>query len=144
MKKKIVSSLLVCTLALASLVGCGNSNDTPTKAAKEEVDMDEDPYEVAIQVVTLPGTEVENEAEIEAAINEITLPAINCTVDIQYVWISEIINETSLGVASDEKMDILHVATLNKLSTLVGKEIFFRQEASSLLRRLVNILKQVR
>ena len=69
---------------------------------------------MAIQVVILPGQTVEDEEEIESAINEITLPAINCTVDIQYVWISEIVNTTSLGVASDEKLDILHVATLNK------------------------------
>ncbi len=98
-----------------------------------EIDMNEDPYEVAIQVVNLPGMEVANEADIEAAINEITLPAINCTVDVQYVWISEVANTTSLGVASGEKLDILHVATVNKLSSLVGQDILYDMNEDDLL-----------
>lgn len=147
MKTKRITALLAAMLMGISVVGCGNnatSNDNPTTSDQQEntdtqseeageIDFDEDPYEVAIQVVILPGQTVEDEAEIEAAINEITLSAINCTVDIQYVWINEIANKTSLGVASDEKLDILHVATVNKLSTLVGSEILYDMNEGNLL-----------
>lgn len=152
MRTKRITALLAAMLMGISVVGCGNSaansNAGQSDAANQNtsennadsqgeeagaINFDEDPYEVAIQVVILPGQTVEDEAEIEAAINEITLPAINCTVDIQYVWISEIVNTTSLGVASDEKLDILHVATLNKLSTLVGSEILYDMNEDNLL-----------
>lgn len=152
MKKKRICALLAAFMLTASAVaGCGGGdsakNDAAdgsnavnngsaggsTEAASADIDMTEDPYNVAIQVVTLPGTEITNEEAIEAAINEITLPAINCTVDIQYVWISEISNTTSLGVAGDEKLDILHVATLNKLSSLVGQDILYDMNQDNLL-----------
>ena len=100
------------------LAGCGGgsgsgSTDTSgssgSSAASEsgetsdgystDIDMDEEPYTVAIQVVTLPGTEYAGEEDREAAINAITEPAINCKVDIQEIWISEIANTTSLAVA---------------------------------------------
>lgn len=104
----------------------GNSNDSV-------IDMDEDPYEVAIQIVTLPGTTVDIETELEDAINEITLPAINCTVDLQFVWISEVATKTSMGSAGGEKMDILHVATVTPLSTMVGSELLLDMNEDDLL-----------
>lgn len=61
------------------------------------------PYEVAVQMVVLPGTEIQNEADIEEAIDAITLPAINCTVDLQFIWISELPNTTNLAIAGNEK-----------------------------------------
>lgn len=146
MKTKKIGAILAAFLLTASVAGgCGdasgnntgndgnNANHAATEPADTAINMGEDPYEVAIQVVTLPGTEVTNEEAIEAAINEITLPAINCTVDIQYVWISEISNTTSLGVAGNEKLDILHVATLNKLSSLVGQDILYDMNQNNLL-----------
>lgn len=146
MKTKRIMALLAAMLMGISVIGCGSktvdstSADTNKQSSSDSqseevgaINFDEDPYEVAIQVVILPGQTVEDEEEIESAINEITLPAINCTVDIQYVWISEIVNTTSLGVASDEKLDILHVATLNKLSTLVGSEILYDMNEGNLL-----------
>ena len=84
------------------------------------IDMNEEPYTVAIQVVTLPGTTLEQEAEVEEAVNAITLPAINCKVDIQNVWISEVANTTSMGAAGGEKMDLIHVATLQQIGSMAG------------------------
>ena len=97
MKKRFLGLLLATGLLGTSLPVLGASTDSSV------INMDEDPYEVAIQMVVLPGTEVANEAELEAAINEITLPAINCTVDLQFVWISELANTTSLAIAGNEK-----------------------------------------
>lgn len=99
-----------------------------------EIDMNEEPYTVAIQVVTLPGTDYsDGEAAREEAINAITEPAINCRVDIQEVWISEIANTTSMAVAGGEKVDLIHVATVNSLSTLVGADILLDMNQDNLL-----------
>lgn len=119
--KKAISLALTLALLLLSM------------AALAEIDMTEDPYTVAIQVVTLPGTQFEGKEDREAAINAITLPAINCLVEIQEVWISEIRNTTSMAVAGDEKVDLLHVATVNPLSGLVGSDILYDMNTDGLL-----------
>ena len=88
-------------MAMSLFAGCGGGGDDSNKGnstggtqggaaaggedagISKEIDMDEDPYTVAIQVVTLPGTDFSAyEADLEAKLNEITLPAINCNVDI--------------------------------------------------------------
>lgn len=150
MKKKVISIMLAGVMAasLGAMAGCGstdsssssNSNSNASSASDEtasgystEIDMDEDPYTVAIQVVLLPGVEVENEADIEAAINEITLPAINCEVDIQYEWISELNNDTSMAIAGNEKIDLVHVGTVQTLSTMVGSDMLLDMNEDNLL-----------
>lgn len=147
MKKKVISIMLAGVMAasLGVMAGCGSNNDgsssgDTTSAAEEaedgystEIDMDEDPYTVAIQVVVLPGVEVENEADIEAALNEITLPAINCEVDLQYEWISELTNDTSMAIAGGEKIDLVHVGTVQTLSTMVGSDMLLDLNENNLL-----------
>lgn len=123
-KVKFLSLLLTLVLSVSTLT-CG--------VAESVIDMTEEPYTVAIQVVTLPGTQFEGEADREAAINAITVPAINCKVDIQEIWISEIANTTSMAVAGDEKVDLLHVATVNPLSGLVGSDILLDMNENDLL-----------
>ena len=93
MKKKIISTVLTACM-MAGMLTCTGAYSVAA-ADSSVINMDEDPYQVAIQMVVLPGTEVADEAAMEDAINAITLPAINCTVDLQYVWISELQNTTS-------------------------------------------------
>ena len=148
MKSKRLSALLLVSAMTASAVlsGCGGGTDSSGEGSEatsgnegtnqeysSEIDMDEEPYTVAIQVVTLPGTEYAGEEEREAAFNAITEPAINCKVDIQEVWISEIANTTSMAVAGDEKIDLVHVGTVNNLSTLVGADILLDMNEGNLL-----------
>ena len=95
--------------------------------------MEEDPYTVAIQVVVLPGTNYEGREDREAAINAITLPAINTKVQIQEVWISEVRNTTSMAVAGDEKIDLIHVATVQRLSSMVGADLLYDMNQDDLL-----------
>lgn len=151
--KRILSILLAASMTAAMLAGCGGSSDSgsqaggDTKAASTqesdggeavegystEIDMEEEPYTVAIQVVTLPGTEFAGEEDREVAINAITEPAINCKVDIQEVWISEIANTTSMAVAGDEKIDLVHVATVSPLSSMVGSDLLLDMNEDNLL-----------
>lgn len=151
MKRKLVSGFLATVLAASLLAGCGgdgkgnndgaSSNgggDSQTgegggEEASSDINMDEEPYTVAIQVVTLPGTEFEGEEEREAAINAITEPAINCKVDIQEVWISEIANTTSMAIAGGEKVDLIHVATVSPLSSMVGSDMLYDMNTDNLL-----------
>ena len=65
-----------------------NKDNLQTEATDKDttaINFDEEPYTVAIQVVTLPGVENKGEEEREEAINDNILPAINCKVDIQKV-----------------------------------------------------------
>ena len=71
--------------------------------------------------------------KLENAINEITVPAINAKIDIQYVWISEVANTTSMAIASNEKIDLVHVATVSPLSSMVGSEMLYDMNEGNLL-----------
>ncbi|HIS46322.1 MAG TPA: ABC transporter substrate-binding protein [Candidatus Scybalocola faecigallinarum] len=160
MKSKRLLALLLASAMTASamLAGCGGNDSSSGSGAgggntsgasgsseaaeggessdgySTEIDMEEEPYTVAIQVVTLPGTDYSaGLANREAAINAIIEPAINCNIDIQEVWISEIANTTSMAVAGDEKVDIIHVGTVNALSSLVGSDILLDLNEGNLL-----------
>lgn len=163
--KKLTSSLLAAGMAASLLTGCGgfsgdNSSDQDVSnhgeseqktsngtneqnsdqgssldASAAVINMDEDPYTVAIQVVIMPGSE-SSEEELtarEGAINAITAPAINCNVDIQEVTISDISTTTSLAIAGGEKADIIHVATVQKVSTMVGSDMLYDMNTDDLL-----------
>ena len=142
--KKILALLLALVMVIG-LVACGNTNtpstpstpsnpstpgtstpgsDAPTTPdAPEEpvINFDEDPYEVSIQFVGLfeQNTNIEN---VEAALNAITLEKINCTVDIVPVFIGELPSTISLGVAGDEKLDIVTVGLTYAMSAAVADE----------------------
>ena len=131
MKKKIISTVLTACM-MAGMLTCTGAYSVAA-ADSSVINMDEDPYQVAIQMVVLPGTEVADEAAMEDAINAITLPAINCTVDLQYVWISELQNTTSLAIAGNEKIDLVHVGTVQSLSSLVGSDILYDMNTDDLL-----------
>ncbi len=159
--KKLLALLVASAMAVSLLAGCGGGSDSNSgggassggesgsaaggsenggengsdeaEGYSTEIDMEEEPYTVAIQVVTLPGTDQPGEEEREAAINAITEPAINCKVDIQEVWISEIANTTSMAVAGDEKIDLVHVATVSPLSSMVGSDILLDMNEGNLL-----------
>lgn len=146
MKTKRILSLLLAGAMVLSSAACGGSSDSGQSSADgeaaegealegyaTEIDMEEEPYTVAIQVVTLPGSQFEGEEDREAAINAITEPAINCKVDIQEIWISEIANTTSMAVAGDEKIDLVHVATVSPLSSMVGSDLLLDMNEGNLL-----------
>ncbi len=142
--KKLIGVMVILTMMI-SLAACGGqetastgSDDTKGSSTNEQAGngdvSDEEPYTVAIQVVTLPGTEFEGLEDREAAINAIIEPAINCRVDIQEVWISELNQKTSMAAAGGEKLDILHVGTVSPLSSMVGSEMLIDMKEDDLLK----------
>lgn len=139
--KKIVALLLALVMVFA-LAACGGNSDTPstntpnsgtpstgtpgteTPGSDEPaglINFDEDPYEVSIQFVGLFEQNTDVEA-VEAALNAITLEKINCTVDIVPVFIGELPSTVSLGVAGDEKLDIVTVGLTYAMSSAVADE----------------------
>lgn len=88
--RKILSFLLAITLILGLFV---------TAQAEE-------PYEVIIETVTFGGEYADIPA-IEAAINAITVPAINVTVKILNVGIPQHAQKISMMIAGQEKLDLI-------------------------------------
>ena len=140
MKKAL--SLLLALVMVMSLAACGGGggndnpdsnnnpggNDNPSSSAPEGnggesvINFDEDPYEVSIQFVGLFEAN-NNIANVEAALNEITLKKINCTVDIVPVFIGDLPTTTSLGVAGGEKLDVVTVGLTSGLTNMVADDL---------------------
>lgn len=128
--KKFLSLLLALSMICVMLTGCGG-NKTPASSSGAgsgsgsgagtgdgTIDFDEEPYEVSIQFVGMfeENNDIEN---VEAALNEITLEKINCTVDIVPLFIGNLPNDTSRRVAGDEKLDIVTVGLTQPVSSMV-------------------------
>lgn len=125
--KKILALLLALVMVFA-LAACGGdqpggNTNSPAPGNSDEplINFDEDPYEVSIQFVGLFEQNTDIEA-VEKALNEITLKKINCTVDIVPVFIGELPSSISLGVAGNEKLDIVTVGLTYAMSSAVADE----------------------
>lgn len=129
-KRAVCAVITLCLLFL----GCGSEPQAGQREPDPAVGSQEEAYEVAIQVVMLPGEVVEEEAALEAAINELTLPEINCTVDLQFIGIDEIRKKTNLAIAADEKADLIHVATLQPVSAMAGTDMLYDMNTDNLLK----------
>lgn len=113
--KKSLSLLMVLIMVVASFAGCGKSSSTetesanPTQAAEpsttEAAAETEETYNVVMQWPSIGETPA-NLADVEAAINAITEPAIGATVTLSPVGAFDAANQTSLAVSSGEKLDL--------------------------------------
>lgn len=139
--KKLVALLLSLVMALA-LTACGPGGEKPeptggnsgapagnseapggnSEAPGGVINFEEDPYEVSIQFVGL--FESNNDiAAVEEALNAVTLPKINVTVDIVPVFIGDLPTTTSLGVGGGEKLDIVAVGLTSPIGGMVNDEL---------------------
>ena len=132
MKKRALSLILTGVFAVSMLAGCGGSGgskpaeqsasgEAGAESAAEAslINFDEDPYEIAINIIGL--NESNNDLDkVEEAVNAITLPKINATVDIQPLFIGDMGTTTTMGIAGGEKMDIITVGLVYSLSNAVS------------------------
>ena len=141
--KKVIALLLALVMVLG-LAACGGgesantqppqnnqnngnsgTNDNPGGESSGDegglINFDEDPYEVAIQFVG-PFEENSDIPAVEAALNEITLKKINCTVDIVPIFIGDLPTTTSLNVATGEKQDIVVAGLTSTMISLVSDD----------------------
>ncbi|HHV09029.1 MAG TPA: ABC transporter substrate-binding protein [Clostridiales bacterium] len=126
--KKYLPVAMILIFAVALLAGCssgkpketgGGSKAEVTKGA-EPGTSGEEPYEIAVEVVNI-YQDYADLAEVEAAINEITLPAINCSIKLKPVPIPEQGTKLSLAVAANEKLDLVNAGLLSTPGTLAGE-----------------------
>lgn len=137
MKRKVISLLLTAGLIGTMLTGCGGGQGTTgdtggSEAAGTESGTasgtessaaeDGDPYTVAVQIVNIT-TDQTDIAMVEEAINEITVPAINCKVDIQNIFIGDLPTTTSMNIVSGDKMDIVCVGRTQKIHDIASDGI---------------------
>lgn len=153
MKRKVISAILAASMMVSIFTGCGNSQGEKNQAQGRESGQAaetggedaEEPYEVAIQLVNI-ASELPDLPAVEAAINEITQPAINCTVDIQNIFIGDLPTTTSMNVVSNEKMDIVAVGLTQKLSDIYDDGILmpiddYLQYAPTYVAAVENVMK---
>lgn len=119
--KKLLSLLLALAMVF-SLAACSGGGNGGTEDYGSEIDFDEEPYEVSIQFVGL--FESNNDvAAVEEALNAITVPKINCKVDIVPLFIGDLPSTTSMGVAGGEKLDIVTVGLTSSMSNMVKDDL---------------------
>lgn len=119
--KKLLSLLLTLAM-LFSLAACSGGGNSGGGDVDSEINFDEEPYEVSIQFVGLFNSNSDVPA-VEEALNAITVPKINCKVDIVPVFIGDLPSTTSLGVAGGEKLDIVAIGLTSPISNMVKDDL---------------------
>lgn len=147
--KKFMAIVLSLTMALTVLAGCGgqsgNTGKADTTAAESKPDgaqaksgedgksgADEAPYEVIVELIG-SGVAQPDTAEVEAAINEITVPAINCTVKFREITIADHAQQLNLLGTDGDRIDIVFAGYTTSTQSLV---------ANGLLLPLGDLLKE--
>ena len=137
-KKKALATMLAAVMALG-MTACGstnttssstsstdttstNSKDNTSSSSAAQTTADEgDPYEVVLEWPAIGNTPTEeNLQKIEAAINEVTVPEINCTVKLYPVELNELSNANTLAISTGEKVDLI-VSVNTGVGTLVDQ-----------------------
>ncbi|SCP97401.1 ABC transporter substrate-binding protein [Anaerobium acetethylicum] len=123
--KRVLSVVMMLIMALTMVTGCSSkkSDEDPAKNVTDDktaTDNGEEPYELVIEVVNISQSFADIEA-VQEAINEITVPEINCTVKLMTVPIFEQGTRLSMMVAGNEKIDLVNTGLLTSPSTLVGE-----------------------
>lgn len=116
-KKRILALLTAAAMGASLLAGCGAGGDKSSKSGDSS--SDGGTYNVVIENVTL-GAEYKDTEAIEKAINEITKPAIGCTVTILNVGIADHANRMSMMVAGGEKIDLCMTGLTTNLVSMVN------------------------
>lgn len=129
-KKRILAGILAATMALG-MTACGSgssastgnadSSATESDSVAQTTADDEAPYEVVLEWPAIGNTPTEeNLQKIEDAINEISLPAINCTVKLYPVEFNALSNTNTLSISTGEKIDLI-VSVSTGVGTLVDQ-----------------------
>lgn len=86
------------------------------------IDFDEDPYEVTVELIIGRAGELQDEKAVEEAINAITLPKANLTVDLLPVLLAEHATKLSLWMTTGEKVDLVMAGMTTPFNNLVASE----------------------
>ena len=106
--KKILCGFFISFFLISTLV---------TVYAEEEPD---GVYEVYLQYTSMV-TDKSGIEDVEKAINDISIPAINVKLNIVPVFIGNLAADTAYAIASNEKIDIVNVGLTNNISSMVSE-----------------------
>lgn len=120
MKKKHFYHLIPFTLATAavlSLAGCSASSEDSASGSSESAE--EDIYNAVVVWPNVQGKVPEGLEDVEAAINEITIPEIGVSVTLEPMDYSNLASETSLAISGGDKLDLV-LSVKTGVSSLVN------------------------
>ncbi len=126
-----VITLLLCVALAAGLAACGGTS-ADSSSSGTTADKDEAPYEIVVEIMGsgVPQPDIEM---VEAEINKITLPAINCTVKFRDIPIADHATQMSLLATGGDQLDIIYVGYTTNVANL---------KANGLLVPLGDLLKE--
>lgn len=114
--KKMISILIILSLSLAALYGCGNSESANTEDSSNiasnvsdessQADNLEDTAQINIMFWTMNTIPKDIEL-VEEAINEITREKINTEIDLTIVDMGSYAQQVNLIITSGEKLDLM-------------------------------------
>jgi putative aldouronate transport system substrate-binding protein len=116
--KKIVSILLVLSMVSVLFAGCMQTEDTSSNgddAAVNDVssdeggseEVDEEPAEIVVTLMTLAPLDTSQSDAVEAAINEMTLEKINTKVDLIWYDAANYGTQVPMMIQANEKLDLM-------------------------------------
>lgn len=109
--KKVTAALLVTTMVIGSMAGCGSNSATGTTAAGEADAAGEQPYKVTMAYI---GDEfADAEPAVLEKINEKMRKDINCELDLIACSWGGYTTELSLMLSGDEALDIVPIIVTN-------------------------------
>lgn len=142
-QRKVINILVLSISFLLILVSC--KQDDSTEFTTDNLGGNE-PYVIAIENLTL-GNEYEDTDEVEAAVNAIIMPQINCKIDIVNYHIADHANKVALAVAGGTKLDLINTGLTTTLSGYVADRVvipldeLLREYAPSLSEKIDEIVK---
>lgn len=111
--KRLLCTFLALLMILTVFAGCSNTETASSPASEtsntstETQGTNAEPYTVSVTIPNGSGKSLADEEEIEAAINAITVPEINCKVDLNFIGFGQYSEQITLMLASgSEKMDL--------------------------------------
>ena len=128
MKKKVLSIFLVLTMAASAMAGCGGDKSGKEQSGTEAASdgsgsqagaADGEPYEIVVELIG-SGVSQPDVQMVEEAINEITVPAINCTVKFREITIADHATQLGLLGTDGDRLDIVFVGYTTSMQDLVS------------------------
>ncbi len=104
--KRAVMLLLAFVLCFGTLTGCFPKTNPSKNTSTDETASVEAAVELKMIMISM-GMNLEDEGKVVEAMNEIILPAINATIDIEWIDMGDFQSQMNLKLTSEESIDIL-------------------------------------
>lgn len=118
--KKWISLLMAAILCLMLLPGCGSSESKP-QASSGNTGTQEEPYTVTMMFI---GSTQDDEAKVEAAINELTMRDLNMKLDIYVVPWASAAEQIRLMLSGGEKLDLMMGMSSSAATYVATKSVY--------------------